>query len=316
LISVIIATKNRSESIAGISLPSLLRQDSSDFEVLIWDASDGEATREAVERTRPSFEKRDIALSYVRAPRAGSASQRNDAAQEAKGDVVFFIDDDSEVSSDGLSVLTRYFNDFKWLYGLGLPITDKTPRIDKYVGHPFIGALRNLMYAFFIGANSGYRKIRSSTRNNSVLHDLSGIAEWLTGAGMAFRKSVFEELKFDERLELFGGYAMGEDYDFSHRVFLRYGEPLLVASSGTLVHHNAGGGRIADDVKRCAAVFYNTAIIRANFRKYRNYKLPPFLWELRVGMVLSMLMQKKGPLNICRGYIAYRKALGAKNEHG
>jgi glycosyltransferase involved in cell wall biosynthesis len=268
------------------------------------------------ETARRAFEKRNIGLFYVRAPRAGLASQRNDAVKRANGDIVFFIDDDSEVSSDGLGALAMHFNDFKWLYGAGLPIIDKTPPIDKYVKHPFVGAVRNLLYSFFIGINSGYRKIRNSTRNNSTGHDLSGIAEWLTGAGMAFRKTVFEELEFDERLELFGGYALGEDYDFSHRVFLRYGVPLLVASSGVVVHHNVSGGRIVDGIKRCAALFHNTAIIRMNFRQYRCYRLLPFLWELRIGMILSMLMQKKNPLDICRGYIEYRKALGVKGKSG
>jgi glycosyltransferase involved in cell wall biosynthesis len=315
---VIIATKNRGKSIADISLPSLLRQDLADFEVLIWDASDDEKTKEITEMARSVFEKRNIDLVYVRALRMGSASQRNDAVKCAKGDIVFFMDDDSEVSSDGLNVLARYFNDFKWLYGLGLPIIDIKPRIDKYVAHPFVGALRNAVYSFLMGSDSGYRKVHNSTRNNFCVPDLPGIAEWLTGAGMAFRKEVFKELEFDERLELFGGYALGEDYDFSHRVFLRYGTPLLIAQAGSVVHHNVIGGRIADDIKRCAAMFYNTAIIRMNFRKYRRYRLLPFLWELRIKMILRMsivtLMQKKSPLDICRGYIEYGKALSADDK--
>jgi hypothetical protein len=131
---------------------------------------------------------------------------------------------------------------------------------------------------------------------------------------MAFRKSVFEELEFEERLGLFGGYSLGEDYDFSHRVFLHYSDPLMIASSGLVVHQNAGGGRIADTVKRTAAAFYNTAIIRYNFNRYRHYGLLPFIRELRFGMILSMLMQKISPLDICRGYILYKRAL--RDGHG
>jgi hypothetical protein len=107
---------------------------------------------------------------------------------------------------------------------------------------------------------------------------------------------------------------MGEDVDFSHRVFLHYGEPLLTASSGMIVHHHVKGKRLVDDMKYCAARFYNTAIIRMNFRKYRPYRLVPFIWELRIGFVLEMIFRKVSPKDIFLGYIAYRKALRAVKE--
>lgn len=310
MISVIIATKNRSEAIANISLPGLLRQDTANFEVLIWDASDDESTKCVVGEAYPAFTEREINLIYERAARVGSASQRNDAVRAARGDVVLFLDDDSEASSDAIGVVRRYFDDFVWLKGLGLPLIDKRDRVDKYIAHPVLGALRDLAHDFFMGRQFAERKIMRSARNNFPAQDLPGIAEWLTGADMAFRKSVFDENEFDERLQSFGGYAFGEDYDFSHRIFLRYGEPLLVATSGCVVHHKVKGGRIADSVNFCAAQLYNTNLIRENFRKYRPYRLLPFIWEQRVGMVMSMLTQKISLSDIWRGYRAYRKSTG------
>jgi glycosyltransferase involved in cell wall biosynthesis len=310
VISVVIATKNRSEAVSDISLPSLLRQDVANFEILIWDASDDELTKEAVDRRRSLFEEREIALLYRRAPRVGLASQRNDALLEAKGDIVFFIDDDSEVSSDGLRSIDRHFSDFGRLMGLGLPLTSDEPSVaGRYAKRPVVGAARGVIRFFFRGAKCSYRKIRNSTMNIFTSADRPGVAEWLTGASMAFRKSVFEKLRFDERLELFGGYAFGEDYDLSHRVFLHYKEPLLIASSGFVVHHPAKGGRIADNGKKAAAMFYNTAVIRTNFRKYGNYGLLSFIWELRFGLIISMFEQGMAAADICRGYFLYRRAL-------
>jgi glycosyltransferase involved in cell wall biosynthesis len=307
-VSVIIATKNRSEAIAGISLPSLLRQDEAGFEVLIWDASDDALTENAVGDARPSFSDKEINLIYKRAPRSGLPSQRNDAVREAKGDVVFFLDDDSEASSDAVRVVRRYFDDFRWLKGLGLPLMDKRPRIDTHTAHPIAGTLRGWMRRFFLGSGCMSRKIMSSARNGLPEPDSFGTAEWLSGCDMAFRKSVFSENGFDERLELFGGYSFGEDYDFSHRVFLRYGEPLLVASSGCVVHHNFGGGRISGQAEFCALKFYNTIVILENFKKYRRYRTLPFIWEQRIGMILSMLAQRVSPSDIWRGYRMYRKS--------
>jgi GT2 family glycosyltransferase len=229
--------------------------------------------------------------------------------REARGDAVLFIDDDCGLFSDAVSVVRRYFSDFEWLMGLGLPLVDKLQRIDKYVEHPTLGFVRDLLYAFFMGSSSSYRRIRNSTKNVLPAIDVPGKAEWLSGCCMAFRKTVFIDMAFDEDLQTFGGYSYGEDVDFSHRVFLRYGAQLLVASSGFAVHYNSSNGRHGDQAERCAAIFYNTAVMRANFIKFRAYKLLSFLWELRIGLVLSMIAQRMRFSDILKGYSMYRKAI-------
>jgi GT2 family glycosyltransferase len=235
--------------------------------------------------------------------------------REARGDAVLFIDDDCGLLSDSIGVAKRYFSDFEWLMGLGLPLMDKRPRLAKYVEHPVLGFARDLLYAFFMGSSSPYKKIRNSTRHVSPAMDAPGKAEWLPGFCMAFRKTVFVDMTFDERLQTFGGYSYLEDIDFSHRVFLRYGAPLLVASSGFAVHYNLSGGRYINVAGKCASMFYNTAVLRENFVKFRRYRLLPFLWELRIGLVLSMIAQRMKLSDILKGYSMYRKAInGSKPE--
>ncbi|MDR1581250.1 MAG: glycosyltransferase [Synergistaceae bacterium] len=308
MISAVIVTRNRSDAIASISLPSLLRQDMADFEVFVWDASDDDSTERAVLQFKRPFEQKGISLFFRRGARQYLASTRNDSIHETHGDVIFFLDDDAEISSDGLGAIKRYFGDFAWLRGMGLPLHDVHPRLDRYVAHPFFGAFRDLIFRFFFGKPPRYRKIMNSTRNVTPFPDSPGIAEWLTGACMAYRKSVFEDISFDEGLERFGGYALGEDYDFSHRVWLRYGEPLLISISGFAVHHNAQTARMPKGPDKAAAFYYNTARIRDGFKAYRPYKLPPFLWELRAGLTLSLLMQGMSPLDLIRGCLKARRA--------
>jgi glycosyltransferase involved in cell wall biosynthesis len=316
MISVIIATRNRSAAIAEISLPSLLRQDCSDFEIIIWDASDNESTRDVSCELAPRFKDMGIDLIYRKAPRVGLVSQRNDSVREARGDVIFFLDDDAEVSSDGLAAIKRYFGDFSWLRGMGLPLCNVLPRLDKYVAHPFLDAFLKLRYLFFTGKPPRYRKIMNSTYNTSPIPDSPGIVEWLSGACMAYRKSVFEDLSFDEGLERFGGYALGEDYDFSHRVWLRHGAPLLISVSGFVMHHsvrvthyNVPAARVSNESDKAAMIYYNTARIRDNFRVYRPYKLLPFLWVQRVGRTFYMLLMRGvSPLDVMRGYLKARRA--------
>ena len=116
-ISVVIATRNRADALEQISLPSLAKQDFKDFEVIIWDASDDDKSKIVVENFIQSHP--GIIVRYFKAPRVGLASQRNDVVKVARGDIIFFIDDDSEVSSDGLSALNETFKD-KDVCGVGL----------------------------------------------------------------------------------------------------------------------------------------------------------------------------------------------------
>ncbi len=307
MISVIIATKDRAAVVKEIALPSLVSQNTDDFEVIIWDASENDATCDVVNAASGVFAERGIPLRYFRAPRVGLASQRNDSIKEARGDVVFFIDDDCEVSSDGIAVLSRYFRDYRWLKGAGLPLVNKAGVNMKYIRHPFLRFFRDIIYYALMGRSDNYRRIRYSTRNSVPPLDYPGKAEWLSGGDMAIRKEVFARLKYDETLEIFGGYAMGEDYDFTHRVYLMYRQPLLITTSGSIVHHAAGGGRIPNPRKKAAGFFFNTGKIRMNYKQYAPYKLLPFLWEQRVGAFFSMLMQGIRPTCVLAGYLDYRK---------
>lgn len=307
MLTVIIATLNRSKAINEISLPSLLKQDTTDFEVLIWDASEDDLTEKATENYQSAFAERGIKLYYVRAPRRGSASQRNDAVKEANGDVVFFIDDDSEVSPSGISAVAAAFEKNEKLYGAALPLA--TSFADNKTSS--IGLSRRIITIAkkIFWKESNYRRIKRSTISAMPLHDKPNIAEWLSGYSMAFRKSVFNELRFDERLERFGGYALGEDMDLSHRVMLHYGEPLQILPGGSVTHHQAEGGRL-NSVRMNAAYFYNFRIIRDNFLKYDNkkYWFFSFLWERGILFTLNLYRNGYRFYDIIEGYKAYRKA--------
>lgn len=308
-LSVIIVTIHRAAAIAEICLPSLLKQDTSAFEVLVWDASDDDLTEKAVAARVEDFSRRGSLLCYVRAPRRGSASQRNDAVKEAKGRLIFFIDDDSEVSPDGISSLIAAFAGNGALKGAGLPLSQALPK-------PATGTKATLPRRLLTFAKKTFwedvgiaRRIKKSALNVLSGTDSPGAAEWLSGGDMAFRREVFNELCFDERLERFGGYALGEDMDLSHRVLLRFREPLLVTPDGGVIHHSAAGGRL-DRVKIAAAYFYNSKIIRDNFNGCGGrYGILPFLWEQRVLRALRMFEGGAGVAEILTGYRLYRAAL-------
>ena len=275
-ISVIIATMNRADALKEISLPSLAEQDFKDFEVIIWDASDDDSSKKVVE----GFKKKhlDMDVKYFKAPRKGLASQRNDAVKVANGDIVFFIDDDSEVSKDGLEALHKEFSLNKDVYGVGLRLK---PSSNKFFTRSMKVNIREFYNCFFRLSNSisSKRKVYLSGWAAMPREDKSGKAEWLSGGSVAYKRTIFSDFFFQEELERFGGYALGEDVYFSH-LLLRNGFSLMISSEGHVIHHAVGGGRLENE-KKVAARFYNQYLIWRNVifpRKKLSYFV--YLWSL------------------------------------
>ncbi|MDR3254961.1 MAG: glycosyltransferase [Synergistaceae bacterium] len=294
MISVVIATLNRAEALENISLKSLLKQDCGKLEAIVWDASDGDGSRDLCLTMSQKFNEKGFLLRYFKAPRRGLASQRNDAVKMAVGDIIFFIDDDCEVPTDGISSLSTCFDSYDWLPGASLPLLNKTTA----AGNSAIKAFATLLFG---SKNKSMKRLVSKAGGLSLpIKDLPGLAEWLSGGTMAFRKFVFDRLKFDERLQIFGGYSLGEDVDFSHRVMLEFGQPLMVARGGFVVHRAEPGSRLRGSA-RAAAFFYNPALIRRNFKEYgKRFGFLHCAWG-SIGTVLYLLFVGCSPLDILRG---------------
>jgi glycosyltransferase involved in cell wall biosynthesis len=282
MISVVIATLNRADALRDVSLPSLMRQRSGHFEIIVWDASDCDDSRKVCESFAEEFDKKGALLRYFKAPRRGSASQRNDAADSASGDIVFFIDDDCEAPIDGLASLSACFESYDWLMGAGLPWINLSPASGN-------SAIKKMAVRMFWMRNNCFQRVISKSGGLSLpLKDLAGTAEWLSGGSMAYRREVFDRLKLDERLQTFGGYALGEDVDFSHRVVLEFGKPLMVTGNNPVIHHAAKGGRISGP-DQAAAHFFNPALIRGNFKRYgKRFNFFCVLWGT-IGTILLLL---------------------------
>ncbi len=311
MISVIIPTRNRSEALKTISLSSLAKQDFKDFEVIVWDASDDDNSKKAVEEFKE--EHLDMDIKYFKAPRIGSSSQRNDAVKVAKGEIVFFIDDDSEVSKDGLSTIYKVFED-KNIVGAGLPLKNFLST-KKSIKSKIIG----FYYWIFILSNSSNlfcqkRKVHFSGWPCFPNGEKSGEAEWLSGCSMAYRKYVFSKFSFQEKLEKFGGYALGEDVYFSHNLS-ENGLKLIISKEGYVIHHAASGGRLENE-RKVAARFYNQYIIWKNVVfSHKRISIFAYLWSV-IGEIIfygvtGLFPHERGRI---RGIIIGLRAI--MNEHG
>ncbi len=280
LISVVIATKDRASALRDISLPSLRGQAFGNFEVLVWDATEDLSGKEAFDVSVAG----DARFSWRAAPRAGSASQRNDALEQVRAPLVLFVDDDTRLPRDALGRFVEAFSQDARLGGAGLVVVDREDA-DKAARRKGLGWI--LRCLFLLDAAGRKRRVLASGMNTMPVPDVPGEAEWLTGCCMAFRRSALGPRPFDEGLQRFGGYALGEDYDVSYAVY-RAGHALRVIPGLPAIHVGAAGGRIPGP-RRLAAGWYNRyRIWRRRKAPYLLWAVPAFMWST-LGEALDLL---------------------------
>ena len=306
-VSVVIATKDRAEQLRTICLPSLAGQHSApQFEVIVWDASENDKSKRVVEGFVASHD--GLTLRYFKAPRVGLSAQRNDAVTEAKGEIVFFIDDDSEVSPDGISTLAEMFAENRRIVGGCLPLDYRWPpeaelatAIKKTSG---FGSWLAAVYS---------RVFEPSKRATGYFPPIPpvrpGPISYLFGCDMAFRKCVFSTHRFEERLQRFSSYVMCDDLIFS-RVLMRQGLELQVAEKGCVIHWAAPGGRVKFGFNSGRVEGYDAGLVWwVSVFPWARWTVFPFVWARLGGLSGALLPCLRWPWQFSRwkrvaGYLA------------
>ncbi len=266
IISVVLITRNRPGELATISLPSLARQTCSPAQVLVWDASDDRTTQEVVRNVRPAS---GVRPEYVRAPRRGTSSQRNDAILQCTGSVILFIDDDTELWPDALQQLALVFDTDTDHRIVGCQCTlvagprwkNRTSGLRWFLAHLY-------RFVFLLDTFSHRQRFLPSghTTGAEPVPEVRALAQaaqggyerglqWMWGNCMAWRRSIFDSprMRFDEDLQTTGPYAFLEDTMLSRQVLRLTGMELVRARAALCMHHEAGGGRV--DLRHFGAMY-------------------------------------------------------------
>jgi hypothetical protein len=116
-----------------------------------------------------------------------------------------------------------------------------------------------------------------------------GQIDRLWGGDMAFRKKIFQDHHFDERLQKYGGYAFGEDQLFSHRLH-RQGFILSIAEEGLVIHRTTPGARRGNPFNKGRMEGYNAGIVwRTSIFPYAPWSVIFFVWA-RIGFMGVVLL--------------------------
>jgi len=224
---LIICTRNRPMDLSRC-LESVARQVRIPDRIIVCDSSDGPDIAHLVQdlAADPLLGHRFTYLSAA----PGLPRQRNLAIADSSGDVVHFIDDDVVLDP-------RYFKHIDEVFesdcggtigGVGGLITNLPDHRPRWI-----------LELLQLDSHRQGTVLRSG--RNVLVFETDGLVEvdWLSGCSMSFRRVVFEDNEFNEKLV---GYALGEDVDFTFRV----GQAcrLVVCGSARLQHLSSPVGRL------------------------------------------------------------------------
>jgi GT2 family glycosyltransferase len=293
-LTVAIITKDRPDDLKHTSLPSLQSQTIRSFNILVWDASAGDATRLVVADFAAG--STDMSVRHAHAPRCGTSRQRNDVLDACVTPLLLYLDDDVALFPTAIAELLRVFDaDVPGrLAGCQCTLVSDGPSAN------FVGYVRRLWYRvwgmWYVGTHqavrlSGFNTALRPTPAADAGHVPAGLPprtdlEWLSGCAMAFRRDILvrHKLRFDERLMRFGPYGRAEDLMFSGLLHLRYGYDLASAPSALAVHHT-GSGAHGGSREQAAMVVYNHWLVWKELMASRRWAHMALAWA-RAGMWL------------------------------
>lgn len=226
LLTLIICTKDR-EAVLRQTLATVFQQSTLPAEILIVD--DGALDRDAIVKV---VEQQGIPCHYLRKATPGLAASRNLGVQHAKGDIILFLDDDVLLDPGYIAAVMALF------------AADTACRLGGVTGTlqiDYAAGVRPFLRFFGLDGTTPGQILPSGSgilvRQGEITQPMA--VQWLSGCNMAYRREVFTQFHFDQRL---GAYGWGEDRDFSYRVGQRY--QLMATPAAQLIHLKATGGRI------------------------------------------------------------------------
>lgn len=213
-VSIVIPTLNREEVLCN-TIRFLLAQQYPNYEIIIVDQS-----KKHTPATEDFLTQHQKDLSYHRITTVGTSHAKNYGATQAKGEILFFCDDDIVPHNDHL--ITKHVENYTdpTVGGIGGRVIVKDNSMStnkKYIAH-------------VSKAGIFYDNFSLKTR---------GAIDTVHGCNMSFRKKVFDQIGgFDER---FTGNAFREESDLSFRV-RHTGYTILFEPEAEVLHLRAPSG--------------------------------------------------------------------------
>lgn len=221
--SVVIPTRD-TRALTLACLDSLLSgPQAAQVEVVVVDDAGNDGTADAVAARFPG-----VRVLRNRRP-AGFTASVNRGLASVGGEILLLLNSDTEVDGDAFEVLDQVFSQRRELgvVGAALHYPDGSPQWSGW---------RRPTPLWLFGLASGLPALLGRVPGLRVVHPVGGLGgrevEWVTGAAMAFRRAVWQQVgPFDEVFELYC-----QDLDFCVRS-RRAGWEVTVVEDFQVMHH-------------------------------------------------------------------------------
>jgi len=285
-VSLIIPTYNRQE-IVFQTLQYIKQQSIPGFEVVLVDQT------ESNDSNLNNFKDDGFKYKYLKIKETGLPNARNVGAENAKGDILIFIDDDSIPDSDLIQSYMNLFNDYeKDKFCIGGRIIEKNTNMFKE-SNSIVG-----------GWITWYGK---TLKNFDTVK--SGECEWASGGNFGLTKDLFIEAGgFDPN---FIGTAVLEDGDFGYAV-KKIGGRVYYYPEPVIEHLRipTGGVRQNNPAKGMFYRAHNTVYF---FRKYGRRRFLCYVFVYLNGIAMKeWIKQKHGLSSFIWTWIGFYKGLVTK----
>lgn len=275
-VSIVIPTKNRSEKLRKL-LHSILEQMIPPKEIIVLDDSVNLRTKKLIQGLRSRFSEKGITIRYFMLPKNESVSRkRNIGAKEAKGNIVLFLDDDVIIDEDYLKEILSVFKDNPNALGVQGIITNS-----EYSS--FWNSIKKIFY-YWHAEKDKCRMLPSGKTTYAFAPNKVIPCEWFFGLNAAYRKEVFKEFSFNERLL---GYSLGEDKEFSYKIHKKYPQSLLQTPYAR-VHHNSSSTKNANKRRVYIITAYPISFFYNNIEQTLKNKVI-FIWSELGRIVLGIV---------------------------
>ena len=285
MLTVVVPTLNRSKDLER-ALFSICKQAKLPDEIIIVDQSVDNLSLRAVKDMMSQF--KEPKLIYIHNPNIlGLVDAKRVAINQASGDIVCFLEDDVVLEAEYIQQIELGFTKNPNMIGCCGVITNP----------PKVGFLYKFFFKIF------HRGIFEDNRIN--MHgNYSGYgnrlieSDMLSGGVSAWRREVFEYIKFDVANE----FHMFEDIDFSTRVARHFGNRLFINPNARLAHYCSPINRDVLDIRQRRKV-------RECFTYYKKRKdwanAAIFFYWLLLGMFLEAIFQSFSSLSLkpIKGYL-------------
>jgi glycosyltransferase involved in cell wall biosynthesis len=222
-ISVVIATYNRAELLAG-ALHSLAEQtlDPLQFEIVVVDNGSTDETPGVVSEFQLGHAKLHTKLISEKRPGLGRA--RNTGDEHAEGRLIAFLDDDARAAQDWLEKALRCFEEIS-----------PTPL-----------AVGGLIRPFYLAPKPDWFKDEYETRSWGSEPRFLSRGETFSGSNMIFIKEVLRDHgSFSERFGMEGErLSVGEETALFDEIWRRNPEALLYYAPDLVVRHAVPAGKM------------------------------------------------------------------------